>query len=48
MNLMESFNSVGEEFLEELRKKADGKTSVRMADEFAKVTLDNFGKVGIP
>lgn len=48
MNLMESFNSVGEEFLEELRKKADGKTSVRMADEFAKVTLDIIGKVGIP
>lgn len=46
MNLMESFNSVGEEFLEELRKKADGKTSVRMADEFAKVTLDIIGKVG--
>ena len=47
MNLMESFNSVGEEFLEELRKKADGKTSVRMADEFAKVTLDIIGKVGV-
>lgn len=47
MNLMESFNSVAEEFLEKLREKADGKTPVRMADEFAKVTLDIIGKVVI-
>lgn len=46
MNLMESFNSVAEEFLGKLREKADGKTPVRMADEFAKVTLDIIGKVG--
>ena len=48
MNLMESFNSIGDEFLGKLRQLADGKTPVRMADEFAKVTLDVIGKVVIP
>ncbi|KAL9961373.1 hypothetical protein ACROYT_G030297 [Oculina patagonica] len=46
MNLMDSFNSVGDEFLEKLDQLADGKTPVRMADEFARVTLDIIGKVG--
>ncbi|KAL9961375.1 hypothetical protein ACROYT_G030299 [Oculina patagonica] len=46
MNLMDSFNSVGDEFLEKLGQLADGRTPVRMADEFARVTLDIIGKVG--
>lgn len=45
MNLMDAFNSVGDEFLEKLGQLADGKTHVRMADEFARVTLDIIGKV---
>ncbi len=45
MNLMDAFNSVGDEFLEKLGQLADGKTPVRMADEFARVTLDIIGKV---
>lgn len=45
MNLMDAFNSVGDEFLGKLRQYADGKTPVRMVDEFARVTLDIIGKV---
>ena len=45
MNLMDAFNSVGDEFLKKLGQLADGKTPVRMADEFARVTLDIIGKV---
>lgn len=46
MNLMDAFNSVGDGFLEKLSQLADGNTPVRMADEFARVTLDIIGKVG--
>ena len=46
MNLMDAFNSVGDRFLEKLSQLADGNTPVRMADEFARVTLDIIGKVG--
>ena len=46
MNLMDAFNSVGDEFLEKLGQLADGNTPVRMTDEFARVTLDIIGKVG--
>ena len=45
MNLMDAFNSVGDTFVEKLSQLADGNTPVRMADEFAKVTLDIIGKV---
>ena len=45
MNLMDAFNSVGDGFLEKLSHLADGNTPVRMADEFARVTLDIIGKV---
>lgn len=45
MNLMDAFNSVGDGFLEKLSQLADGNTPVRMADEFARVTLDIIGKV---
>lgn len=47
MNLMAAFNSIGDEFVEKLDQLADGKTPVRMADEFARVTLDIIGKVTI-
>ena len=46
MNLMDAFNSVGDEFLEKLNQLADGNTPVKMTDEFARVTLDIIGKVG--
>lgn len=46
MNLMAPFNSICDDFLENLRNYADGKTPVRMVDEFARVTLDIIGKVG--
>ena len=46
MNLMDAFNSVGDGFLEKLSQLADGRTPVRMVDEFARVTLDIIGKVG--
>ena len=46
MNLMDAFNSVGDEFLEKLSQLADRNTPVKMADEFARVTLDIIGKVG--
>ena len=42
MNSMEAFNSICGDFL---RKYADGKTPVRMVDEFARVILDIIGKV---
>ena len=45
MNLMDAFNSICDDFLENLRKYADGKTPVRMVNEFARVTLDIIGKV---
>ena len=45
MNLMDAFNAVCDDFLENLRRHADGKTPVRMVDEFARVTLDIIGKV---
>lgn len=45
MNLMDAFNSIGDEFLEKLSELADGNTPVRMADEFARITLDIIGKV---
>ena len=44
-NLMDAFNSVCDDFLENLKRHADGKTPVKMADEFARVTLDIIGKV---
>ena len=40
MNSMEAFNSICGDFLQNLRKYADGKTPVRMVDEFARVILD--------
>jgi len=46
MNLMDAFNSVCDDFLKNLKRHADGKTPVKMADEFARVTLDIIGKVG--
>ena len=45
MNSMEAFNSICGDFLQNLRKYADGKTPVRMVDEFARVILDIIGKV---
>ena len=45
MNSMDAFNSICDDFLENLRKYADGKTPVRMMDEFERVTLDIIGKV---
>lgn len=45
MNLMDAFNSVGDEFMKKLGQLADGKTPVRMTDEFSRVTLDIIGKV---
>ena len=45
MNLMDAFNSICDDFLENLRKYADGKTPVRMVNEFGRVTLDIIGKV---
>ena len=45
MNLMAPFNSICDDFLENLRNYANGKTPVRMVDEFARVTLDIIGKV---
>ena len=45
MNSMEAFNSICGDFLQNLRKYADGKTPVRMVDEFATVILDIIGKV---
>ena len=45
MNSMDAFNSICDDFLENLRKYADGKTPVSMMDEFARVTLDIIGKV---
>ena len=45
MNLMDAFNSVCDNFLENLRRLADGNTPVKMVDEFARVTLDIIGKV---
>ncbi|EDO32230.1 predicted protein [Nematostella vectensis] len=45
-NLMQAFNESSNEFLKRIGSLADGKTEVRMADEFAKVTLDVIGKVG--
>ena len=39
MNSMEAFNSICGDFLQNLRKYADGKTPVRMVDEFATVIL---------
>ncbi|KAM7427538.1 hypothetical protein ABFA07_021344 [Porites harrisoni] len=46
MNSMEAFNSICGDFLQNLRKYADGKTPIRMVDEFARVILDIIGKVG--
>lgn len=46
MNLMDSFNSVCDRFLKNLTRHADGKTPVKMADQFGRVTLDIIGKVG--
>ena len=43
-NLMEAFNSSCDAFLEKIGTMADGVTEVRMADEFARVTLDVIGK----
>ena len=45
MNLMDAFNSTCDNFLKNLRQYADGKTPVKMLDEFARVTLDIIGKV---
>ena len=45
MNSMEAFNSICGDFLQNLRKYADGKTPVRMMDEFTRVILDIIGKV---
>lgn len=45
MNLMNAFNSVCDDFLANLRRLADGKTPIKMVDEFARVTLDIIGKV---
>ena len=42
---MEAFNSICGDFLQNLRKYADGKTPVRMMDEFTRVILDIIGKV---
>lgn len=47
MNLMPAFNSSCDLFLAKLDKMADGKTVVDMAQEFARVTLDVIGKVGL-
>jgi cholesterol 24(S)-hydroxylase len=45
MNLMKAFNESCDVFLKKMGKLADGKTKVRMTDEFARVTLDVIGKV---
>jgi len=45
MDSMKAFNSICGDFLQNLRKYADGKTPVRMVDEFARVILDIIGKV---
>ena len=45
MNLMSAFNDSCNLFLAKLDKMADGKTTVNMAEEFARVTLDVIGKV---
>ena len=44
-DLMEQFNESCDVFLAKLAELADGKTEVRMADEFNKITLDIIGKV---
>lgn len=46
MNLMNAFNESCDVFLRKIEKLADGKTKVKMTDEFARVTLDVIGKVG--
>ena len=45
INLMGAFNTSCNAFVKKLREMADGKTEVRMLDEFARVTLDVIGKV---
>ena len=47
MNLMPAFNNSCDLFLAKLDQMADGKTIVDMAQEFARVTLDVIGKVGL-
>lgn len=43
--LMEQFNASCDVFLARLTELADGKTEVKMADEFNRITLDIIGKV---
>lgn len=43
--LMEQFNLSCDVFLARLTGLADGKTEVKMADEFNRITLDLIGKV---
>ncbi|XP_078350240.1 cholesterol 24-hydroxylase-like [Oculina patagonica] len=45
MNLMPAFNNSCDLFLAKLNEMADGKTTVDMAQEFARVTLHAIGKV---
>ena len=45
MNLMSALNSICDDFLAKIDELADGKTTVNMAEEFNRVTLDVIGKV---